>query len=114
MPAPLDGIRVLDFTRFQNGPHATVMLSDMGAEILKVERPGEGDPGRALGRRSDGFCSHFEALARGKKSITLDLDQPERASPSSAAATSLLSRSPRRRSTSCAARRRRRWKSRWR
>jgi crotonobetainyl-CoA:carnitine CoA-transferase CaiB-like acyl-CoA transferase len=77
MPAPLEGIKVLDFTRFQNGPHATVMLSDMGAEVLKVERPGEGDPGRALGRRADGFCSYFEALDRGKKSITLDLDRPE-------------------------------------
>ncbi|MBM3139428.1 MAG: CoA transferase [Chloroflexi bacterium] len=77
MPAPLEGIRILDFTRFQNGPHATVMLSDMGAEVLKVERVGEGDPGRALGRRPDGFCSYFEALDRGKKSITLDLDKPE-------------------------------------
>ena len=57
MPTPLEGIQVLDFTRFQNGPHATVMLSDMGADVLKVERPGEGDPGRALGRRPDGFCS---------------------------------------------------------
>jgi CoA:oxalate CoA-transferase len=77
MPAPLEGIKVLDFTRFQNGPHATVMLSDLGAEVLKVERPGQGDPGRSLGRRPDGFCSYFEALDRGKKSITLDLDDPE-------------------------------------
>lgn len=77
MPAPLEGIKVLDFTRFQNGPHATVMLSDMGAEVLKVERPGEGDPGRALGRRPDGFCSYFEALDRGKKSMTLDFGSPE-------------------------------------
>ncbi|MDP6605651.1 MAG: CoA transferase [Dehalococcoidia bacterium] len=73
MPAPLEGIKVLDFTRFQNGPHATVMLSDMGAEVLKVERPGDGDPGRALGRQPDGFCGYFEALDRGKRSITLDL-----------------------------------------
>ncbi len=77
MPAPLEGIRVLDFTRFQNGPHATVMLSDMGAEVLKVERPGEGDPGRALGLRPDGFCSYFEALDRGKKSMALDLGTAE-------------------------------------
>jgi crotonobetainyl-CoA:carnitine CoA-transferase CaiB-like acyl-CoA transferase len=77
MPAPLEGIKVLDFTRFQNGPHATVMLSDMGAEVLKVERPGEGDPGRALGRLPDGFCGYFEALDRGKQSITLDLGAPE-------------------------------------
>ncbi len=77
MPAPLEGIKVLDFTRFQNGPHATVMLSDMGADVLKVERPGEGDPGRSLGRRPDGFCAYFEAFDRGKRSITLDLDDPE-------------------------------------
>jgi crotonobetainyl-CoA:carnitine CoA-transferase CaiB-like acyl-CoA transferase len=74
MPAPLDGIKVIDFTRFQNGPHATVMLSDMGAQVLKVERPGQGDPGRALGRAEDGFCAYFEALDRGKKSITVDLE----------------------------------------
>jgi CoA:oxalate CoA-transferase len=77
MPAPLEGLRVLDFTRFQNGPHATVMLSDMGADVLKVERPGSGDPGRALGRRPDGFCGYFEALDRGKKSITLDFGGEE-------------------------------------
>lgn len=73
MKGPLDGIKVLDFTRYQNGPHATVMLSDMGADILKVETPAGGDLGRALGVGKDGFCSYFEALNRGKKSITLDL-----------------------------------------
>ena len=73
MPAPLEGIRILDFTRFQNGPHATVMLSDMGADVLKVERPGEGDPGRSLGRQPDGWCAYFEALDRGKRSMTLDM-----------------------------------------
>jgi len=73
MPAPLEGITVLDFTRYQNGPHATVMLSDMGARVIKVEQPNEGDPGRWLGRQPDGFCGYFEALDRGKESITLDL-----------------------------------------
>ena len=73
MPAPLDGIRVVDFTRYQNGPHATAMLADMGAEVLKVEMPGNGDPGRQLGVGADGFCSYFEALNRGKRSMTLDL-----------------------------------------
>ncbi|MBI2761297.1 MAG: CoA transferase [Chloroflexi bacterium] len=77
MPAPLEGIRVLDFTRYQNGPHATVMLSDMGADILKVEAPDEGDPGRSLGRRPDGFCAYFEGHDRGKRSITLNLRKPE-------------------------------------
>ena len=73
MPAPLDGIKVVDFTRYQNGPHATAMLADMGAEVLKVEMPGNGDPGRQLGVGADGFCSYFEALNRGKRSMTLDL-----------------------------------------
>jgi crotonobetainyl-CoA:carnitine CoA-transferase CaiB-like acyl-CoA transferase len=73
MPAPLEGIKVVDFTRYQNGPHATVMLSDMGARIIKVEMPGDGDPGRSLGVASDGFCSYFEALNRGKESVTLNL-----------------------------------------
>jgi crotonobetainyl-CoA:carnitine CoA-transferase CaiB-like acyl-CoA transferase len=56
MKGPLDGIKVLDFTRYQNGPHATVMLSDMGADVLKVETPAGGDLGRALGIGKDGFC----------------------------------------------------------
>ena len=73
MPAPLDGVRVVDFTRYQNGPHATAMLADMGADVLKVEMPGNGDPGRQLGVAADGFCSYFEALNRGKRSMTLDL-----------------------------------------
>ncbi len=73
MPAPLEGIRVVDFTRYQNGPHATAMLADMGADVLKIEMPGNGDPGRQLGVGVDGFCSYFEALNRGKRSMTLDL-----------------------------------------
>ncbi len=73
MPAPLDGIRVVDFTRYQNGPHATAMLADMGADVLKVEMPGNGDPGRQLGMGPDGYCTYFEALNRGKRSMTLDL-----------------------------------------
>jgi crotonobetainyl-CoA:carnitine CoA-transferase CaiB-like acyl-CoA transferase len=76
MPSALDGIKVLDFTRYQNGPHATLMLSDMGAEIIKVEMPGDGDPGRSLGMGKDGFCSYFEALNRGKRSITVNLYNP--------------------------------------
>ncbi len=73
MPAPLEGIKIVDFTRYQNGPHATAMLADMGADVLKVEMPGNGDPGRQLGVGPDGFCSYFEGLNRGKRSMTLDL-----------------------------------------
>jgi len=77
MPAPLEGIRILDFTRFQQGPYATVMLSDMGAEVIKVEEPGQGDLGRALGAEPDGFSDYFEAYNRNKRSITLNLRSEE-------------------------------------
>jgi CoA:oxalate CoA-transferase len=77
MPAPLEGITILDFTRYQNGPHATVMLSDMGADVLKVEMPDSGDPGRSLGLQPDGFCAYFEGHDRGKRSVTLNLYKPE-------------------------------------
>lgn len=77
MPAPLDGVRILDLTRYQNGAHATSMLSDMGADVLKIELPGEGDHGRSLGRLPDGFSAYFEGHNRGKRSMTLDLRLPE-------------------------------------
>jgi CoA:oxalate CoA-transferase len=77
MTVPLEGIKVLDFTRYQNGPHGTAMLADMGADVLKVELPGDGDPGRSIGRLPDGFSAYFEALNRGKRSIVLDLRSAE-------------------------------------
>jgi CoA:oxalate CoA-transferase len=70
------GVRVLDFTRAQQGPFATMLLCDMGCEVLKVEPPG-GESGRANGLGPDGFSSYFEGHNRGKKSITLDLKIPE-------------------------------------
>jgi len=74
LPA-LEGTRILDFTRAQQGPFATMLLSDMGAEVWKVEPPG-GEQGRANGLGPDGFSSYFEGHNRGKKSITLDLRNP--------------------------------------
>ncbi len=76
-PGPLHGVRILDFTRYQQGPYATVMLSDLGADVLKVEEPGNGDPGRSLGLQPDGWCSYFQALNRNKRSITIDIRKPE-------------------------------------
>ncbi len=73
MTAPLEGIRVLDFTRYQQGPFATVMLADMGAEVVKVEDPAGGDFGRRMWKEPDGFSAFFEALDRGKQSICIDL-----------------------------------------
>lgn len=72
MPGPLDGIRILDFTRYQQGPYATVMLSDLGADVLKVEERLNGDLGRSLGLQPDGWCAYFEAQNRNKRSITID------------------------------------------
>jgi len=77
MPRPLDGIRILDFTRYQQGPYATTMLADMGAEVLKVEAPRGGDYGRRLLTGPDGFSGFFEALNRGKKSLCIDLRVPD-------------------------------------
>ena len=76
MVGPLAGIKILDFTRYQQGPYATVMLSDLGATVLKVE-PREGDPGRSLGLKPDGWCAYFEAHDRNKRSITIDVRKPE-------------------------------------
>ena len=77
MPSPLEGIRILDFTRYKAGAHATAMLTEMGADVLKIEVPGDGDPARSGGVLPDGYCSYFEANNRGKRSMTLDLGKPE-------------------------------------
>ena len=77
MPGPLDGIRILDFTRYQQGPAATVMLSDLGADVVKVEARIDGDLGRSLGLEPDGWCAYFEAHNRNKRSMTLDMKKPD-------------------------------------
>ena len=77
MQGPLAGIRILDFTRFQQGPFATVLLSDLGADVIKVEERINGDLGRSLGLESDGWCGYFEAFNRNKRSITIDVRKPE-------------------------------------
>ena len=74
MSGPLHGIRILDFTRFQQGTFGTVQLADMGADVWKIEQPG-GDPGRTLGRHVGGYSSYFESLNRNKRSLCLDLSQ---------------------------------------
>ncbi len=77
MTAALAGIRILDFTRYQQGPFATVMLGDLGAEVIKVEDPKGGDFGRRMWKEPDGFSGFWEALDRSKKSICIDLRTPE-------------------------------------
>lgn len=74
MAGPLEGIRVLDFTIAQQGAYATLLMADMGADVIKVEQPGRGEIGRVLGMdRKRGFSVYFLAINRGKKSLTLDL-----------------------------------------
>jgi crotonobetainyl-CoA:carnitine CoA-transferase CaiB-like acyl-CoA transferase len=75
---PLAGIRVLDFSRVLAGPLSTAILGDLGADVIKVERPGSGDDTRAWGPPFVGDdAAYFLALNRNKRSITLDLQRDE-------------------------------------
>jgi crotonobetainyl-CoA:carnitine CoA-transferase CaiB-like acyl-CoA transferase len=84
MPGPLAGIRVLDLTRVLAGPWAAQNLADLGAEVIKIERPKKGDDSRAFGPpwlkdaqgRDTGESAYFACANRGKKSLTLDLSHP--------------------------------------
>jgi crotonobetainyl-CoA:carnitine CoA-transferase CaiB-like acyl-CoA transferase len=83
-PAPLAGIRVLDLSRILAGPWCGQLLADLGAEVIKVERPGEGDDTRGWGppfvrdARSgeQGDAAYFLCANRGKKSVTVDFTRP--------------------------------------
>jgi CoA:oxalate CoA-transferase len=77
LPGPLSGVRILDFTRVLAGPFATMMLGDLGAEIIKIERPGKGDESRYSGPKANGESTHFITANRNKKSVVLDLKNPE-------------------------------------
>ena len=73
---PLAGVLVVDFTRVLAGPFATLMLGDLGARVVKVERPGRGDDSRAYGPFLDGRSLYFARVNRGKASVALDLTDP--------------------------------------
>ena len=75
--APLDGLRVIDLTRVVAGPFCTMMLGDMGAEVLKIEEPEHGDDSRGWAPFIAGTGSFYLALNRSKKSVALDLKAPE-------------------------------------
>lgn len=77
-PRPLDGILVADLTRVLAGPTATVMLADLGARVIKVERPGLGDDTRRFGPPWAGSSSaYFESANRTKESVALDFGDPD-------------------------------------
>src|SRR5437588_12762863 len=77
MAGPLDGVRVLDFTRYQQGPYATSLLADMGADVLKVEPRLDGELGRQMERDEAGFSAYFESYNRGKRSLMLDITKSD-------------------------------------
>ena len=83
MSGPLKGIRIIDWTIWQQGPVATQMLADLGAEVIKIEERERGDPGRGLTKAAGsatvkgGLNFYFEANNKHKKSIAIDLKRPE-------------------------------------
>lgn len=74
---PLSGIRILDLTRIISGPFCTSLLADMGADVIKIEAPGEGDPVRRQGVIRNGISWYFANYNRNKQSVTLDLYSDE-------------------------------------
>ncbi|MBU2962213.1 CoA transferase [Citreicella sp. C3M06] len=77
MSLPLSGVTVVDFTRILSGPFATMILADLGAAVIKIERPGAGDGARTLPPLKDGKSAYFAAVNRGKRSMALDFDKAD-------------------------------------
>lgn len=71
MSGALEGVRVIELASYVSGPFASVLLADLGAEVIKVEAPGKGDPFRGWGENL--YASNFRSLNRNKKSVTLDI-----------------------------------------
>jgi crotonobetainyl-CoA:carnitine CoA-transferase CaiB-like acyl-CoA transferase len=78
VPRALEGVKVLDLSRIMTGPYCTMMLADLGAEVVKVESPGTGDDTRSWGPPFlEGESTYFLSVNRNKQSITLNLKHPE-------------------------------------
>lgn len=75
--SPLEGVRVVEAATLAAGPMAATALGEFGAEVIKVEQPGTGDPMRTWGLRRDGVGLVWKSLSRNKRCVTLDLRQPE-------------------------------------
>src|SRR3989442_314928 len=73
MPGALAGLSVLDLTSQLSGPYCSMILADLGADVVKVERPGQGDESRAMGPHVAGESAPFMTFNRNKRSITIDL-----------------------------------------
>ncbi len=89
MSGALGGLRVVDLTRILAGPFCSMLLADMGAEVVKIETPKSGDPVRRQGAIRDGLSWYFAAFNRNKRSLTLNLRHQE----GRAALTRLIARS---------------------
>ena len=74
---PLDGVRVLDLTRLLPGSYATLLLADLGADVIKIEDPRGGDHARQMPPLAHGTSVYFRVLNRNKRSVTLDLRSPD-------------------------------------
>ena len=73
----LEGVKVVDLSRNLAAPFCTMLLADLGAEVIKVEAPGKGDDARGYGPIINGKSGYFMSVNRGKKSVTLNLKDPE-------------------------------------
>ena len=73
---PLEGIRVIEFTNIAAGPFCGMLLSDMGADVIKVEKP-TGDDMRYWPPITEGYSENFASVNRNKRSIAMDLKSPE-------------------------------------
>jgi CoA:oxalate CoA-transferase len=77
MSGPLEGITILDLTWVLSGPYASMVLCDLGAEVIKLERPPRGDVARTTLPLINGESGYFFSINRGKKSMSIDLNKPE-------------------------------------
>ena len=77
MAGPLEGVRVLDLSWILSGPFCSLVLADLGADVIKIEQPVTGDKARGNGPFIDGHSSYFMGINRGKRSLALDLSTPK-------------------------------------
>lgn len=77
VPSPLAGLKVLDLSQIMAGPYCTMVLADLGAEVIKVEKAGKGDDSRELGPHVDGESASYAQINRNKKGIVINLRDPQ-------------------------------------